>query len=105
MTESLINTLSHMSPLLVKARSSVFRYKGKEIEPQKVAGELSVEAILNGRVVQRGDDERSLGIIELSFGGKAEPFRRVLRHSRLLQLVTVALRLFALSFATAALGL
>ena len=50
MTESLINSLSRMSSLSVKARSSVFRYKGKEIEPQKVAGELSVQAILNGRV-------------------------------------------------------
>ena len=56
MTESLINDLTRISSLSVKARSSVFRYKGKEIEPQKVAGELSVQAILNGRVVQRGDD-------------------------------------------------
>jgi TolB-like protein/Tfp pilus assembly protein PilF len=55
-TESLINSLSRMSPLSVKARSSVFRYQGKEIEPQRVAAELSVQAILNGRVVQRGDD-------------------------------------------------
>ncbi len=34
----------------------MFRYKGKEIEPQKVAAQLSVQAILNGRVVQRGED-------------------------------------------------
>ena len=56
MTESLINSLSQLPHLTVKARSSVFRYKGKEIDPQKVAAELSVQAILNGRVVQRGDD-------------------------------------------------
>jgi TolB-like protein/DNA-binding winged helix-turn-helix (wHTH) protein len=56
MTESLINDLSRISSLSVKARSSVFRYRGKEIEPQRVAVELSVQAILNGRVVQRGDD-------------------------------------------------
>ena len=56
MTESLINNLSQLSDLSVKARSSVFRYKGKEIEPQKAASELSVQAILSGRVVQRGDD-------------------------------------------------
>jgi len=56
MTESLINSLSQLPALNVKARSSVFRYKGKEIEPQQVAAELSVQAILNGRVVQRGDD-------------------------------------------------
>src|SRR6185436_2537404 len=41
--------------LKVKARSSVFRYKGKEIDPKKVAAELNVQAILTGRVVQRGD--------------------------------------------------
>ncbi|SRR6266516_412702 len=56
MTESLINSLSQLPHLSVKARSSVFRYKGKEVEPQKVAAQLSVQAILNGRVVQHGDD-------------------------------------------------
>jgi serine/threonine protein kinase/Flp pilus assembly protein TadD len=55
MTESLINSLSQLPNLLVKARSSVFRYKGKDVEPQTIASELSVQAILNGRVVQRGD--------------------------------------------------
>jgi eukaryotic-like serine/threonine-protein kinase len=55
-TESLINSLSQLPKLSVKARSSVFRYKGKEVEPQQVAKELSVQAILNGRLVQRGDD-------------------------------------------------
>ena len=56
MTETLINSLSRLPHLSVKARSSVFRYKGKEVDPQKVAAELSVQAILSGRVVQHGDD-------------------------------------------------
>jgi len=56
MTESLINSLSQLPGVSVKARSSVFRYKGREIEAQQVASELSVRAILNGRVVQRGDN-------------------------------------------------
>jgi len=55
-TESLINSLSQLSNLSVKARSTVFRYKDKAVEPQAVATELSVQAILTGRVVQRGDD-------------------------------------------------
>jgi len=55
MTESLINDLSRFTHLSVKARSSVFHYRGQEIEPQKVASELSVQAILSGRVVQRGN--------------------------------------------------
>ena len=55
MTETLINSLSQIPKLNVKARSSVFRYKGKEIDPKKVAAELNVQAILTGRIVQRGE--------------------------------------------------
>jgi serine/threonine-protein kinase len=54
-TESLINSLSQIPKISVKARSSVFTYKGKEITPQQVAKDLSVQAILNGRLSQRGD--------------------------------------------------
>ena len=39
----------------VKARSSVFRYKGKEFDPKKIAAELNVQAILTGRVIPRGE--------------------------------------------------
>jgi len=55
MTETLISSLSQLPKLNVKARSSVFRYKGKETNPQTIGKELNVQAILNGRVVQRGD--------------------------------------------------
>ena len=55
MTETLINSLSQIPNLSVKARSSVFRYKGKEFDPKKIASELNVQAILTGRIVQRGE--------------------------------------------------
>ena len=55
MTETLISSLSTLPKLNVKARSSVFRYKGKEFDLAKIARELNVQAILTGRVVQRGD--------------------------------------------------
>jgi len=55
MTETLINSLSQIPSLSVKARSSVFRYKGKDVDPKQVASELNVQAILTGRLVQRGD--------------------------------------------------
>ena len=55
MTETLISSLSQLPNLNVKARSSVFRYKGKEVDPKTLAAELNVQAILNGRVAQRGD--------------------------------------------------
>ncbi len=55
MTETLISSLSQLPNLNVKARSSVFRYKGKATDAKTVGRELNVQAILNGRVVQRGD--------------------------------------------------
>ncbi len=55
-TESLINGLSQLSNLTVMSRSSVFRYKGKDIDPQKVGKDLGVKAILTGSVTQRGDN-------------------------------------------------
>src|SRR5258706_4295776 len=55
MIETLITSLSQIPGLNVKARSSVFRYKGKETNPKTVGKELKVQAILNGRVAQRGD--------------------------------------------------
>jgi eukaryotic-like serine/threonine-protein kinase len=54
-TESLINRLSQLPKLKIIARSSVFNYKDREIDPQKVGNELGVQAILTGRVAQRGD--------------------------------------------------
>jgi serine/threonine-protein kinase len=54
MTETLIRSLSQLPKLNVKARSSVFRYKGKDTYAKTIGKELNVQAILNGRVVQRG---------------------------------------------------
>ena len=55
-TDSLINSLSQIHGLNVKARSTVFRYKGQNPEPTRLGSELSVNAVVNGRVIQRGDD-------------------------------------------------
>jgi serine/threonine-protein kinase len=56
MTETLINSLCQLPGVNVKARSSVFHYKGKDVSPQTVAKELGVQAVLNGRVIQHGSD-------------------------------------------------
>ncbi|MDX6304931.1 MAG: eukaryotic-like serine/threonine-protein kinase [Blastocatellia bacterium] len=56
MTETLISSLSNLPNLNVKPRSSVFRYKGTETNSQTIGKELNVQAILNGRIVQRGQD-------------------------------------------------
>jgi len=52
MTETLITSLSQLPNLNVKARSSVFRYKGKDVDARTVGKELGVQAVLNGRVMQ-----------------------------------------------------
>ncbi|MGE5814009.1 MAG: TPR end-of-group domain-containing protein, partial [Acidobacteriota bacterium] len=53
--ESLINSLSQAPNLAVMSRNAVFRYKGREFDAQEVGQKLNVEAVLAGRVVQRGD--------------------------------------------------
>jgi len=55
LTESLIGNLSQLPNMTVRPRSSVFRYKSKDPDPQKVASELQVNAIVTGRVAQHGD--------------------------------------------------
>ena len=55
-SESLINSLSQLPQLKVIARSSAFKYKGKDVDPQEAAKALGVQAIVTGRVVQRGDN-------------------------------------------------
>jgi serine/threonine protein kinase/tetratricopeptide (TPR) repeat protein len=54
-TESLIASLTHIPELKVKSRNSVFRYKGKDVDLQKVGNDLGVSALVSGRVVPRGD--------------------------------------------------
>ena len=55
LTESLIGSLSQLPNLAVRPRSSVFHYKAKDVDLQKAAGELKVEGVVTGRVMQRGD--------------------------------------------------
>jgi eukaryotic-like serine/threonine-protein kinase len=53
--ESIINSLSQLPNLKVMSRSSAFQYKGKDTSAQAVAKDLKVQAVLTGRVTQRGD--------------------------------------------------
>src|SRR5262245_6447905 len=54
--ESIINSLSQLPQLRVMARSTVFQYKGKEVDPRKVGHDLGVGAVLMGRLIQQGDN-------------------------------------------------
>src|SRR5208282_3780839 len=55
-TESLIDNLSQLPHLTVMSRNSVLRYRGREIDAQTAGHELRVQAVLVGRIVQRGND-------------------------------------------------
>lgn len=54
MAETLINNLSKLANLSVKARNAVFPYKGKEVSARQIGEELGVQAVLLGRLAERG---------------------------------------------------
>jgi eukaryotic-like serine/threonine-protein kinase len=55
-TESINNSLARLPDLKVIPHSVAFHYKGKAMDAQKIGEELGVQAVLTGRVAQRGDD-------------------------------------------------
>ncbi|HWS70494.1 MAG TPA: protein kinase [Thermoanaerobaculia bacterium] len=55
LTDGIINQLSQLPKLKVMARSTVFRYKGRDADPQAVGRELRVRGILSGRLQHIGD--------------------------------------------------
>ena len=54
-TETIINNLSQLPRLRVMARSTMYRYKGKTVDPQQAGRDLDVRAVLAGRVLHRGE--------------------------------------------------
>src|SRR5437667_7756488 len=54
--ESIINSLSQLPQLRVMARSTVFSYKGRDVDPRKIGNDLGVHAVLMGRLIQQGDN-------------------------------------------------
>jgi serine/threonine protein kinase/tetratricopeptide (TPR) repeat protein len=62
-TESIINSLSQLPELRVMARSTAFRYKGREVDAQEIGRALKVRAVLAGQVLQR--DNRLILKLEL----------------------------------------
>lgn len=49
-TDTIISSLAQLPKLRVMASSTVFRYKGVDVDPMSVGRRLNVEAILTGRV-------------------------------------------------------
>ncbi len=55
LAEGLINCFSQMSEVRVMARSTMFRFKGRDMDPQAVGRSLNTQAVLAGRVVPQAD--------------------------------------------------
>ncbi len=55
-SESLMQRLSQLPRLRVMARSTVFGYKGKTVDPRRVGRDLRVQAVLTGSVREHGDE-------------------------------------------------
>ncbi len=55
-TEGVINSLSQLPQMRVMARSTVFRFKGKQDDPRQIGQLLDVQAVLSGNLKQRGDE-------------------------------------------------
>jgi serine/threonine-protein kinase len=55
LTENIINKLSQIPKLKVIARTTAFRYKGKEADAQSVGKELKVDVVMTGKVTQNAD--------------------------------------------------
>ena len=56
LADSLIYRLSQLPNLKVSPTSSVMRYRGKDTDVSQIAKELNVDAVMSGRLSQRGDD-------------------------------------------------
>ena len=56
LAESMIYRLTQIPELKVTPRSSVFRYKGKDVDSEQIGAELGVDAVMSGRLVKRGDN-------------------------------------------------
>src|SRR5262245_9823920 len=86
-TETLIYSLSRLSDLKVRPRDSVFRYKGRGLDPQAAGRELKVEAVLAGQIRSHGDQMViSIDLIDVSDNRQIWGERR---HRRLAGLLHV----------------
>ena len=56
LADSLIYRLTQLPDLKVSPTSSVMRYKGTPADVAQIANDLKVDAVMSGRLVQRGDD-------------------------------------------------
>jgi serine/threonine protein kinase len=70
-TEGVINSLSQLRQMRVLARSTVFHYKDRDADPQKVGHDLAVRAVLTGTVARHGEAVRlQTELVDVSNGSE-----------------------------------
>lgn len=93
LTDSLINRFSQIPDLEVKARSSVFQFKGKYYIPQTAGKELGVQAVLVGRIVENGDElTLDLEMVDVNKGNRIWGEKYTYRSSELIPLQNAVVR-------------
>ena len=55
LTESIINSFSHLEGFRVLGRNTVFRFKGQSKDPQKIGEDLGVRSVVTGRILRLGE--------------------------------------------------
>ena len=70
-TGSLINALATVPKLRVMAQSTMFRYKGRSVDPQAVGSELNVRAVLAGTIIEAGGSLRiGIELVDVATGSQ-----------------------------------
>jgi eukaryotic-like serine/threonine-protein kinase len=70
-TEGVIHSLSQLPRLRVMARTTVFHFKGRDADAQKVGHDLNVHAVLTGSLAQRGNTLRiEVELVDVNSGAE-----------------------------------
>ncbi len=78
-TEGIIDNLAQLPKLRVMARSTVFRYKGRQADPLAIGSELNVRAVFTGRLRHLGENlVIKTELVDISDGSRlwGEQYRR-----------------------------
>jgi TolB-like protein/Flp pilus assembly protein TadD len=93
LSEEITNSLSRVPDLQVMARSTVSRYRARQDDPQGVGRELHVDAVLTGRVAERGNElDVETELVNVATGAQlwGERYKRSLNEAALVQAAITA---------------
>ena len=93
LTDNIINNLSRISKLRVMSHSAVFRYKGKEVDPQQAGKQMGTDAVLVGKIDSRPTGmAMSVELVDTSTGWQLWGDNFSLNRKDILEIQTVITR-------------